>query len=54
MGSLEEINLAGNNINDEGGVKLANALKYHRKVHKLNLSNNAMTDETALTFNRNI
>lgn len=53
-GSLEEINLSSNNINDEGGVKLASALKYHRKLVKLNLSNNALTDETALAFNRNI
>ena len=51
---LEDINFGKNDIKDEGGIKLANAIRKYRGLKKINLSNNALTDETALAFNRNI
>lgn len=51
---LEDVNFGKNDIKDEGGIKLANAIRKYSHLKKINLSNNALTDETALAFNRNI
>ena len=53
-GSLTEINLGKNQLNDKGGVKLGEALKFNNSIVKLNLSDNDLTDETALAINRNL
>ena len=42
-----------NNLNDKGGLKLAEALKSNQNLVKINLCDNSLTDETALAINRN-
>ena len=41
-------------MNDKGGVKLGEAIRYNRSISKMNLSDNNFTDETALAINRNL
>ena len=43
-----------NALNDIGGLKLASALKSNQNLVKINLSDNNLTDSTALAINRNL
>ena len=43
-----------NNLNDKGGMKLAESLKSNQNLVKINLTDNNLTDETALAINRNL
>ena len=45
--SLTEINLGGNNIGDEGGKAIGEALKVNTSLTEINLGDNKIGDEGA-------
>ena len=51
---LKEINFAKNCLDDVGGVKLGEYLRFNSTLKKINLSDNDFSDETALAINRSL
>ena len=48
--SLTTLNISGQNIDNDGAIALANAIKNNNKITSINLSNNNISDKGALAI----